>query len=47
MLLGLVAMLMMHYPDGTGFDPHRSNIIILIMANVALWGGLLRNKDVW
>lgn len=41
LLLGLVAMLMMHYPDGTGFDPHRSNIIILIMANVALWGGLL------
>lgn len=41
LLLGLVAMLSMHYPDGTGFDPHRSNIILLIMANVALWGSLL------
>lgn len=34
-------MLSMRYPDGTGFDPHRSNIILLIMANVALWGSLL------
>lgn len=41
LLLGLVAMLSMRYPDGTGFDPHRSNIIILIMANMALWGSLL------
>ena len=41
LLLGLVAMLAMSYPDGTGFDPHRSNIILLIMANVALWGSLL------
>ena len=41
LLLGLVAMLAMRYPDGTGFDPHRSNIILLIMANVALWGSLL------
>ena len=41
LVLGLVAMLAMRYPDGTGFDPHRSNIILLIMANVALWGSLL------
>ena len=39
--LGLVAMWVMPYPAGEHFDPHRSNIIILIMANVALWGGLL------
>ncbi|GAB6122757.1 DUF5009 domain-containing protein [Dysgonomonas termitidis] len=37
----LVLLLMVDYADGRRFDPHFSNIIILILANMALFGSLI------
>ena len=39
--IALVLLLTVDYADGRKFDPHFSNIIILILANMALFGSLI------
>lgn len=41
MAVGAIVMLNINYPNGYSFDPHTSNIIILILANVAVFATLL------
>lgn len=41
MAIGAIVMLNINYPNGYSFDPHTSNIIILILANVAVFATLL------
>ncbi|MGM9843630.1 MAG: DUF5009 domain-containing protein, partial [Muribaculaceae bacterium] len=41
MAIGAIVMLNIEYPNGYSFNPHTSNIIILILANVAVFATLL------
>lgn len=45
--IGLLALI--RYPDGTGFSLHRGDTIILVLANMALFGSLiwLWTRDNW
>ncbi len=51
MAVGAVVMLNINYPGGYEFDPHTSNIIILILSNVAVFATLLyiftKDKPYW
>ena len=37
----VLLMVFLRFPDGTGFSLYRSDIIILVLANVALFGGVI------
>jgi len=40
--LGAIILLFkLHYPDGSGFSPHRSDIIIIVLTNMAIFGSLI------
>jgi predicted acyltransferase len=37
----LIFLTLARYPDGSGFSLRRSDIIIVVLANMAVWGGLI------
>ncbi len=37
----ILFMALVHFPDGSGFSLYRSDIIILVLANVAFFGGII------
>ena len=37
----IILMALLHYPDGSSFSLYRSDIIILVLSNVAVFGGLV------
>lgn len=45
----ILFMALIRFPDGSGFSLYRSDIIILVLANVAVFGGLiwLISRDNW